>query len=269
MFLHVFEIRYRLLIQRALARHDRTFGMMGRMTNYGCQVEILQCRELHDGRFFVEIKGTSMFHIKDKRERDGYWEASVEPLLENENTNTNDNVEDEDDWKELAHQTIQLYQKWEELVITNQWEQQKGQMQDIKTRLGPIPTVDEPLRLALWIAAAINPMPGLGVAREIRLAVVAASSHKERLELLRDTLNLSIDKTVSKKQRYDIRILFFLLLAGYFLVHRYWGRILYFLSQMPFLEEALLGVFRFVPNMHGDSNGEMGKLEAVIAGGEL
>jgi Lon protease-like protein len=245
MFLHVFEIRYRVLIQRALADHDRRFGMMGVSTmdtttstnngvaNFGTEVEITNCRELPDGRFHVEILGKTAFRVVEKSMRDGYWEATVEPLdriaaasnsepaAEGEqqeptaNTNHNDDDDDDDtnnatnnsndddnDLDELVQAVERNYDEWEECVRTNFWERHGSQMDDVKRRLGNRPT--DAGDLALWVAAAINPLPPLGVASEIRLAVLGADNHRERLVIVRDALEDSL-KLVSTK-RGTIRV---------------------------------------------------------------
>jgi hypothetical protein len=46
--------------------------------------------------------------------------------------------------------------------------------------LGPMPSVGDPEERALWVAALINPLPGLGVAYEIRPAMLATNSASQR-----------------------------------------------------------------------------------------
>ena len=277
MALHVFEIRYRLLIQRAVAHHQRTFGMVGRrplggtttnpdtaaiyanddgIAHHGTLVEIVSCIEIPDGRFRVTIEGRSVFRIVSRELRDGYWEAVIEPrndMESNESSNSlslssqqqqqqqleqseteqipvanpnnnnddgetnNTNVPDmdppetgnhadttnthpsdtnEDNYdcpREIAEHVIQLYHKWEELVTKNNWQRHEHQMLDVKAILGPMPTADQPGAMAFWVAAAINPLPPLGVAREIRPAVLAATHRRQRLDTVQQALEESID----------------------------------------------------------------------------
>ena len=72
MLLHVFEMRYRLLVQNAVTDHGGRFGMMGSsledgtaMSDYGTECEIVSCLELPDGRFRLEVEGRSTFKIID------------------------------------------------------------------------------------------------------------------------------------------------------------------------------------------------------------
>ena len=44
-----------------------------------------------------------------------------------------------------------------------------------------MPPADKPHRRAMWVAALINPLPALGVALEIRPAVLQASSKRYTL----------------------------------------------------------------------------------------
>jgi len=61
--LNVFEPRYRLMIRRCLDG-DRRFGMIGAtavvppagMKEFGCEVEIQDSRQLHDGRYHIQVR---------------------------------------------------------------------------------------------------------------------------------------------------------------------------------------------------------------------
>ena len=60
--LNVFEPRYRLMIRRCLDG-DRRFGMLGSVQpvpagtkEFGCEVEIQDSRQLHDGRYHIQVR---------------------------------------------------------------------------------------------------------------------------------------------------------------------------------------------------------------------
>lgn len=85
--LHVFETRYRLMIQRAL-QGDRTFGMVLPLnrkerdgmpfTEVGTMLRIKNLRMFPDGRSLLEAVGVSRFRIVRYSELDDYVVAKVE-----------------------------------------------------------------------------------------------------------------------------------------------------------------------------------------------
>ena len=81
--LNVFEPRYRLMIRRCLDG-DRRFGMLGGvqpmpagMKEFGCEVEIQDSRQLHDGRYHIQVRVVRRFWIVQKWDLDGYHVARV------------------------------------------------------------------------------------------------------------------------------------------------------------------------------------------------
>mmetsp|Transcript_39169 Transcript_39169/g.110907 ORF Transcript_39169/g.110907 Transcript_39169/m.110907 type:complete len:517 (+) Transcript_39169:175-1725(+) len=77
MSLNIFEPRYRLMIRRCM-EGNRCFGMSavdptsGALLDDACQVEIVECQPLPDGRFGIEIEGKQRFKIAECWEQDGY-----------------------------------------------------------------------------------------------------------------------------------------------------------------------------------------------------
>ena len=209
--LHVFEIRYRLLVQRALADYGQRFGIVGfdravmedgsdGIAGFGTEVEITSCLELPDGRFRVEVEGKSPFEVVNPRDalvnrhrRDGYWEASVKKIDLDTVPAT-----------ELAEHVVELFVKWESYIRSNRWERHPEHMDQVKAVLGPRPTNNRPGSLAMWVAAAINPLPPLGVAEEIRPRVLAAKYDLERLAIVASALEKSIE--IVKKKRGTVEV---------------------------------------------------------------
>jgi hypothetical protein len=63
----------------------------------------------------------------------------------------------------------------------------------ILSELGARPSVETPTALALWAAALLNPLPALGVAPEIRPAVLIASSAENRLAAVERGIRRSLE----------------------------------------------------------------------------
>lgn len=98
-------------------------------------------------------------------------------------------------WKIMALcETIgDLASEWEETVKVTGRERFPGHLRGIAHDLGcSIP--DEPNARALWVAALINPLPALGVALEIRPAVLTARTTSRRLRIAKQGLRDSIDR---------------------------------------------------------------------------
>mmetsp|Transcript_6734 Transcript_6734/g.18799 ORF Transcript_6734/g.18799 Transcript_6734/m.18799 type:complete len:402 (+) Transcript_6734:382-1587(+) len=209
--LHIFEIRYRLLVQRALAEYGRRFGMVGfdrsamadgseGIAGFGTEVEITSCHELPDGRFRLEVEGKSPFEVVERHRRDGYWEASVKKI--ELDINEGDGVESVT--ADLAKKIVERFDKWETCIRTNRWERHPEHMDQVKDILGPRPSHDRPGSLAIWVAAAINPLPPLGAAEEIRPKILAAKDDLERLTIVDRAMNASIE--IVKKKRGTVEV---------------------------------------------------------------
>lgn len=98
----------------------------------------------------------------------------------------------------LAEALEPLVGEWLALVRSGERERSAGQMRAVLADLGPMPTVGESWArtsaddVALWVAALINPQPALGVAREVRPAVLEATGALARLEVAHSALVDSI-----------------------------------------------------------------------------
>lgn len=84
----------------------------------------------------------------------------------------------------------ELAEEWKELVRSTGRERWPGQLESIIDELGPMPSALN--ARACYIAALINPLPALGVALEIRPAVITARSTSRRLSMAEDGLRDSI-----------------------------------------------------------------------------
>jgi hypothetical protein len=66
-----------------------------------------------------------------------------------------------------------------ELVRDGGHEREPAQLEAVLEDLGPPPSED-PLECALWVVALVNPLPALGVAKELRPAILAAACSEVR-----------------------------------------------------------------------------------------
>eukprot|EP00184_Porphyridium_aerugineum_P006386 CAMPEP_0184706654 /NCGR_PEP_ID=MMETSP0313-20130426/36870_1 /TAXON_ID=2792 /ORGANISM="Porphyridium aerugineum, Strain SAG 1380-2" /LENGTH=684 /DNA_ID=CAMNT_0027168213 /DNA_START=1120 /DNA_END=3177 /DNA_ORIENTATION=- len=98
--LHVFEPRYRLMMRRAVQSGFRKFGMCSPcyveqpggafsglpFASIGTMLHITRQEMLPDGRSLVECIGTKRFKVLDRRMRDGYHEARIQYIEDEEMT---------------------------------------------------------------------------------------------------------------------------------------------------------------------------------------
>ena len=85
---------------------------------------------------------------------------------------------------------LSLVSRWIELA--REKERSPGQIDALLEDLGEIPPASEPSDRAFWIGALINPLPALGVALEIRPALLTARKAEQRVEVALDGIRRSI-----------------------------------------------------------------------------
>ena len=73
-------------------------------------------------------------------------------------------------------------------------ERREGHLDLVKSHIGDVPPVEEPARLAAWVGALINPIPALGVAYEIRPALLMARDTRGMLKVATEGITLSIER---------------------------------------------------------------------------
>jgi len=83
-----------------------------------------------------------------------------------------------------------LVDRWIELARQN--ERHPGQVDALLRQLGEIPPEHEPTERALWVGALINPLPSMGVAMEIRPALLLSKRAEERVQVAIDGILRSI-----------------------------------------------------------------------------
>ncbi|CAJ1456879.1 unnamed protein product [Effrenium voratum] len=145
-----------------------------------------------EGRW--ELRAERAFKIVGVPEQgeDGIAHAKVEFLH-------SDATEEE---MQLAESLPGLVEEWMATLREYGAERYTGQLDDILKDLGTMPSVQEAQRLAIWVAALVNPLPALGVALEIRPAVLAAATVKEQLEIAEQGMRGSIDHISGRRRLF-------------------------------------------------------------------
>ena len=85
---------------------------------------------------------------------------------------------------EMAATLGTLVEQWKELVSAGRWERFRGQLGRSLADLGPMPAatdMDGVVERSLWVGALINPLPGLGVAMEVRPFLLAAGGNPHEM----------------------------------------------------------------------------------------
>eukprot|EP00927_Polykrikos_kofoidii_P029298 TRINITY_DN25353_c2_g1_i1.p1 TRINITY_DN25353_c2_g1~~TRINITY_DN25353_c2_g1_i1.p1 ORF type:complete len:402 (+),score=71.35 TRINITY_DN25353_c2_g1_i1:123-1328(+) len=186
--LYVFEPKYVAMVQTVL-QGDGVFGVVGigdegDHLHHGVEVAIEECAAHSGGRFRVTCVATRPFKIVQTfMQPAGFLLANVEMLPQDEPGGASpENIE----------AASRIASRFEE------WKTQLGGIIPINVSaaagnsLGAAPPPEMPSALAFWIAAYINPVAPLGVAPDIRPAILAAATTAERLEVLQDGLERSI-----------------------------------------------------------------------------
>lgn len=83
-----------------------------------------------------------------------------------------------------------LVDRWIELAKQN--ERRDGQIDTLLEQLGEIPPEYEPTERALWVGALINPLPSMGVAMEIRPALLVSKRAEDKVQVALEGILKSI-----------------------------------------------------------------------------
>jgi hypothetical protein len=193
------------LIQDRILNESPVFCMLGlaRLATgefvhlkYGVRVEIVQCQVTPGRRVSVHLRAdTTLLRVKGDtvaKVSHGDWtEAQVEVLDPSETELAENSLRlAHAMWK--ARQLDSLVQEWIPLAKTK--ERIAGQVDAIIERLGQMPTAERPSDRAFWVGALINPIPALGVAMELRPALLLAQSPNERIDIVVAGIRSSIER---------------------------------------------------------------------------
>lgn len=189
------------LIQNRVENETPVFCMLGMARlatgqlvhlKYGVQVEIVQCKITEASRVSVHLKAGDLLRVKDDTVTSvqSWTEAQVEVLDPNKDDQQMDPSLKlaQAMWK--ARKLESLVQEWIPLAKTK--ERIPNQVETILSRLGDMPDSEFPSDRALWVGALINPIPALGVAKEIRPALLVAKTPNDRIDIVTNGLMQSI-----------------------------------------------------------------------------
>lgn len=189
---------------------------------YGVEVEIVESSPQPSGTIHIQVRAKRRFKIEgDTWRQDGYTMANVKwlqlPSLscitaaspeqehdreEEEESHGDDSMSVEADTSEtdtgedtttrvmeMAQELVPLVAEWKALVVAEGWQRYHGQLAQTINNIGPMPEARDlagAVDRALWVGALINPLPGMGVAPEIRHAILenAAATDGNFLPLL-------------------------------------------------------------------------------------
>lgn len=202
------------LVRCQMQKETPTFGMLGMAIlntgekinlTTGVEVEILEKPIFENGGVLLALKAGRRFKITGEvaNAEQGWTEARVEYL--DSGKQEEEEVGGEDRMavaraimkaKELTtpnanmENNSSLIDRWIQLAKEN--EKEPGQIDELLEDLGEIPPENEPSELALWVGALINPLPAMGVAMEIRPALLTATTAERRVEVACDGILKSI-----------------------------------------------------------------------------
>jgi len=202
------------LIRNLIERENPYFGMMGMaklktgeqvMMKSGVEVEF-ETKGIDPGSIQVELRARRRFRIDgDVRNAGGGWTEAKVTFLDSKQEEQEE-INDKDDVLGLARamqiakeftapnvplkNNQSLVDRWIELARKN--ERQPGQIDQLLQDLGEIPPADQPSERAFWVGALINPIPAMGVAMEIRPALLSATTAEKRVQIALDGIFASI-----------------------------------------------------------------------------
>lgn len=186
--LNVFEPRYITMVRRAVEGGGCLFGMSwSDSAPCGVEVEIIAFSEQWDGRLHLEVVGRRPFRVVSAaRAPEGFLEADVEYF------DMDAGGAEDDGARQAAEELPALLEKWEKVISEGGWQRRPGHLALVKEHLGPVPGPERPGALAAWVVALANPLPALGVAPELRPALLCADSPLERVSVAKRCLEDSL-----------------------------------------------------------------------------
>jgi len=206
------------LVRSQMEKEDPHFGMLGMAIlntgekinlTTGVEVEIVE-RPLFDEKdgVMLALKARKRFRITGEvaNAEQGWTEARVEYL--DSSQEEEDEMEESIDGDRMAiarammkakeltapnatmENNASLIERWVQLA--KEVERQPGQIDDLLLELGEVPPADQPTERAMWVGGLINPLPAMGVAMEVRPALLTATSAEKRVDIACDGILRSI-----------------------------------------------------------------------------
>ncbi|KAJ1462062.1 hypothetical protein M885DRAFT_506140 [Pelagophyceae sp. CCMP2097] len=159
------------------------FGMVGidrlsgKASAVGVEAVVLSVTD-KDGSLFVDVRGGRIFSVDEEKpaskQQGGFFarEITFAP---------NYDAEEEAAAANDATVLAAMVDTWERLVVEGGHERVPNHIELVRGHLGKFPK--RASDRAFWVGALINPLPGLGVALEIRPALLYAQTARERVAI--------------------------------------------------------------------------------------
>jgi Lon protease-like protein len=208
------------LIRDRLQEESPRIGMLGNARladgrqitlSSGVEVEIVGKPKVTPAGLHVSFKGARRFQIQDEKHvektKEGWTQAKVKYL----NSTLDDRVSltSSSTCKDPVSiaRAMQMAREFtdpnfsmaESQSLVNMWltlarkkERKPNQIDQLLNDLGPMPSWKDPSECAFWVGALINPIPALGVAKEIRPKLLLAKTPEERTQIALDGIWNSI-----------------------------------------------------------------------------
>lgn len=184
--LNIFEPRYRLMVRRIMEGNHR-MGMVildsttGAIADFACEVEILECEPLPDGRFYLEVEGRRRFRILRSWDQDGYRVAEVDWV---QDVLPSEGSQEREDLRKLASEASELAQTWIRTARESARIGRRARRLEVLQADG-VPGVHDPEKFSFWLVNLLNLRPSE------RLNLLRLRDTKERiscgLDFLRST----------------------------------------------------------------------------------
>jgi Lon protease-like protein len=152
MALNVFEPRYRLMVRRVM-EGGRKFGMATingghQLDDIACEVEVVECDPLPDGRFYLEVLGRRRFKPLNPCEQDGYRLAQVEYVSDSV---ASAGSPEEAELQEISRRVEEMADTWVSRVRT--LGQSRRAAADLLRRVGEKPLAGNVEQLSFWVVS--------------------------------------------------------------------------------------------------------------------
>lgn len=190
------------LVRSRLEAENPHFGMLGTarlstgqsvFLKAGVEVQILDSPEFVDAGVKLALRGGRRFLVEGEVDsvEQGWTEGRVKFLPNGDTASAeNDDKEYLDRAVSEGRRLTSLVDGWIELAREN--EREPGQIDNLLLDLGEMPPPEELTDLAFFVGALINPIPAMGVAMEVRPALLTAETANERMGIALDGIERSI-----------------------------------------------------------------------------